>query len=167
VIEAHAGQIEIASQLGHGSQFTIKLPHSSLEAEIESSAQMRPDNQQPWRILVVDDEENVARTLESNLKKLPNCEVFVANDGERALQLLAHQPFQLVITDYRMPGMDGLTLAERVRQLYPNTVIIMITAYWSDNLLSRAAHASIWKILDKPVEISTIRSVTLEALTRV
>jgi CheY-like chemotaxis protein len=89
----------------------------------------------------------------------------VAYNGEQALQLLAQRPFHLVITDYKMPGMDGITLAARVRQLYPNTVIIMMTAYNSDELRGQAARVSIRRILDKPIEISTVRSVTLEALT--
>jgi CheY-like chemotaxis protein len=71
-----------------------------------------------------------------------------------------------LITDYKMPGTDGITLAARVRQLYPRTVIIMITAYGDETLREQAARASIQRVLDKPVGLGEIRCVALEALGR-
>ncbi len=119
------------------------------------------------RILIVDDEENVALTFQDSLERLPNCEIAIATNGEQALQLFEQQPFDLLITDYKMPGTDGITLAVRVRQLYPRTVIIMITAYGDQTLREQAARASIQRVLDKPVRLGEIRCVALEALGRV
>jgi len=117
-------------------------------------------------ILIVEDEENVATTLQYMLKKLPRCNITIAGGGEQALRLFERQPFDLLITDYKMPDMDGMTLAARVRQSYPQTVIIMITAYGDDALREQAAHISIQHVLDKPVELVEIRSAALEALGR-
>ena len=116
------------------------------------------------RILIVDDDENVALGLQDGLETLPDCEIAVVTGGEQALQLSEQQPFDLLITDYKMPGMDGMTLAMRVQQLSPQTVIIMITAYASDALREQADRASIRRILDKPVRLVKIRSEALEAL---
>ncbi|HFD38816.1 MAG TPA: response regulator, partial [Anaerolineae bacterium] len=93
-----------------------------------------------------------------------NCEIMVTDSGEQALQLFEVRPFHLLITDYKMAGMDGLTLANRIRNLYPQTIIIIVTAYSSDDLLKSAARASINRVLDKPLEIEEIRRATLEAL---
>lgn len=117
-------------------------------------------------ILIVEDEENVAVTLQYMLKKLPRCNITIAGGGEQALRLFERQPFDLLITDYKMPDMDGMTLAARVRQSYPQTVIIMITAYGDDALREQAAHISVQHVLDKPVELVEIRSAALEALGR-
>ena len=116
------------------------------------------------RILVVDDEENVVFTLKAGLARMANWEVSTATSGEQALELFAQRPFDLLISDYKMAGMDGLALANLVRQRYPRTSIVLVTAYSSDELREQAARLSIHRILDKPVKIADIRSVALEAL---
>jgi CheY-like chemotaxis protein len=113
---------------------------------------------------VVDDEENVALTIQDGLERLPNCEVSVATRGEEALRLFELEPFDLLITDYKMPGTDGIRLASRVRQLYPRTAILMITAYSSHLLRQQASKVSIQRVLDKPVKLEEIRNFALEAL---
>jgi CheY-like chemotaxis protein len=118
------------------------------------------------RILVVDDEENVALTLQAGLESLADCEVAVATSGEQALRLFRQQPFDLLITDYRMPDIDGLALAARVRELHPEIAIILVTAYGSDALQQDAARGSILYVLDKPVGISEIRQVARQALAQ-
>lgn len=115
-------------------------------------------------ILIVDDEENVVSILKANLRKLAHCEVSGATSGEQALQILAQHPCHLLIADYKMPRMDGLTLATRVRQLYPATAIILITAHGSEQLRDRAVQASIEIILDKPVQMDELRAAALRAL---
>jgi sigma-B regulation protein RsbU (phosphoserine phosphatase) len=73
------------------------------------------------RILVVDDDEKVVLSLRLGLKTLPNCETTTATDGHHALQLCEEEAFDLLITDYQMPGMDGIAPAKHVRRLYPQT----------------------------------------------
>jgi CheY-like chemotaxis protein len=161
VIEAHGGRIEATSLPNQGSQFVIKLP---LQASAAMQEQPAAEIMAARRILVVDDEENVALTLQDSLEKLPNYQVVVATSGEEALRLCEQQPFDLLITDYKMPGMDGMTLATQVRQLYPLTAIVMVTAYSSDELREQAARASIQRILGKPVKLAEVRSAALEVL---
>ncbi|MBI1880722.1 MAG: response regulator [Chloroflexi bacterium] len=162
VVEAYSGQIEVESQSGRGSRFIVKVPPlSSTTAEINK---MSIDMRKQHRILIVDDEEYVALTLKEGLERLPNCEIVTATSGKAALQLCAQKPFDLLFTDYKMPDMDGMALAEQVRQLYPQTVIIMITAHSNRELYDQATGNSIRRILNKPVQFSEIRRVATEAL---
>ena len=86
------------------------------------------------RVLVVDDEpiarQNLAHALERD-----GITADVAADGEEALALLAQTAYPLVLTDLRMPGMDGLSLLREVRQRLPQTEVIVITAHASTCLL--------------------------------
>ena len=65
-----------------------------------------------------------------------------------------------------MPEINGIALATHVRQLYPQTAIVMITAYSSAELYEQAAHAAVRRVLDKPVKLAEIRSVASESLAR-
>jgi CheY-like chemotaxis protein len=158
VVEAHSGQIEVESQPGQGSRFTVKLPLFS------SGNSKRPGGISAPHILLVDDEENMALTMQAGLKMLLECKVTTATSGEQALQLFEASPFDLLITDYRMPDMDGLTLAARVRQVSPCVGIIMITAYGDDHVRERAAQIPVQAILDKPVNLTDVRMITLQVL---
>ncbi len=116
------------------------------------------------RILIVDDEDEIAQGLKESLRVLPDCEIAVANGGEQALRFFEQHPFNLLITDYQMADMDGLFLASRVRQLYPQTVVIMLTAHHSDKLRECAGQASVQRVLSKPASVIEIRAVVSEVL---
>jgi DNA-binding NtrC family response regulator len=117
-----------------------------------------------YRILVVDDDQHVAASLQMGLNTLPNCEVVATTQAGDALQLFDRQPFDLLITDYMMPGMDGLTLAAHVQRSYPRTITIVITAYGESMVREGAASPAIRCILDKPVKLADIRQAASEAL---
>lgn len=161
VIERHNGQIEVNSQPGHGSQFTVKIPVPASELEAE---QCESQNSRLQRILVVDDEKNVTLMLRETLEQLPDCEVMMAANGEQALRLFKKQSFDLLITDYNMPGLDGLSLAAEVHTAYPHTSVIVLTGYANDVLRERAAGLSVKQILDKPVKLKEIRQVVSQTL---
>jgi YesN/AraC family two-component response regulator len=117
------------------------------------------------RILVVDDEERVLFILENALKKLGgNIEIVTANDGGEALEQVHKSPFDLLITDLRMPVMDGIDLTQAIRELSPETVIVWITAYDTFAVSSEAGRLGVRCCLEKPLEIGAIRAAAREAL---
>jgi len=130
---------------------------------MKQDLQLQPKGQ---RILVVDDEEAVAITLQAGLVKLPNCDVTTATSGQQALALCEQQSFDLVFTDYKMTDMDGLTLAAQIKQAHPQTTIIMITAYSHDLLSAQMTDIVVQRVLNKPVGLSQIRRIALEVLDK-
>lgn len=164
VVHSHGGQLEVKSELGHGSRFTLRLPSAVTGAQTMPQLPETMQTVRPHRILLVDDEVNQLTVLKSGLSKLPNCEVTVATGGRQALSLFAQQAFDLIITDYRMPEMDGLTLAAAVRQQYPSTRIIMLTAFGNEVLNEQPDDSPVQLVLEKPIDIKHIRSAALLAL---
>jgi two-component system sensor histidine kinase/response regulator len=166
IMREHRGKINVQSELDEGSRFTLCLLSAEALSRIDEEKVFPEAAEEPKevRILIVDDEEFVALALSESLRRLPNCDVESAHGGEEALELFAEQPFDLVITDYQMPGTDGMTLAEHICSLYPDTSIIMTTAYNDQTLQDQAAQISIKHILDKPVAPEDIRNVAMEIL---
>lgn len=118
------------------------------------------------RVLIVDDAVNLALSLQSILEMSLDCEVCTAFDAEQALQLLGHKSFDVLITDYHMPGMDGLMLAEQVCLSSPRTTIIMVSADSDAIQCERAAQASVQHILRKPAEPAQVCRLVADALGR-
>lgn len=117
------------------------------------------------RILIVDDEPAITWLLEEGLAEMVD-EIASAASSKEALQLLAVSPFDLLITDYKMPDMDGLVLAGHVKRLMPQTCIVMLTAYGSEWLSQRAAEGGIRHVLNKPVHLAELRRLVAELLKR-
>ena len=80
------------------------------------------------RILVVDDDESLRRVTQVQLEQF-GYQVAAAADGMQALAILQKAPQELVITDLKMPAMSGLELLKKIRADYPETIVVMITAF--------------------------------------
>ncbi|MBP5947446.1 MULTISPECIES: HD domain-containing phosphohydrolase [Pseudomonas] len=91
----------------------------------EQSAPISPHRP---KVLLVDDEESILNSLRRLLRSQPY-DVLLATSGAQALEMLTQQPVDLVMSDARMPNMDGATLLARVHELYPATTRIMLTGY--------------------------------------
>lgn len=162
VVESHNGKIELQSQIDVGSCFTLKFPILTSMEELEPTPEQETKVR---RILIVDDEERITFMLRAGLKKLHNCEVVATTSGEEAKHLFNQETFDLLITDYKMPDIDGISLAKYIRQNHAHTSIVMITAYGdNEDLREEADQALIEQILDKPVRLQEIRELALEML---
>jgi len=117
------------------------------------------------KVLVVDDEKAMRDFLTILLEKQGHS-VIVAADGEQALQVVAAQPPDLVISDIRMPKVDGIGLLAGVREQHPHLPMILITAYASSDSTIQAMQLGADDYITKPFRIDEIRLVVEKALAR-
>lgn len=116
----------------------------------------------PTRILVVDDEEIARRNL-SHVLSREGYTVDCAQDGAAALALLAENRYQLVLTDLRMPGIDGLELLRQTKQRWPDTEVIMITAHANAASAVEAMTNGAFYYVEKPFRLPDVRKIVGEA----
>ena len=123
------GTLDFETELGKGSTFTIKLPIASKVAPIHQPADIKvPSLTSAKNILVVDDEEDIREILAETFEA-QGCKVAEAANGEEALEKYINQSFEVVVTDIKMPKMDGVTLTKKLRELPDSQqpIIIAIT----------------------------------------
>ena len=109
----------------------------------------------PRRILVVDDERNIRYSLHRALAKA-GYDVTLASSGEEAIDLIEHQRFALVLTDIKMPGVDGLTVMRRTKELAPDTAIILLTGYATLESAIEALRQGAIDYLIKPCSVRNV-----------
>ncbi len=115
------------------------------------------------RILIVDDDPDIRRIVAMTLSDDSPYEVNTVSSAEAALLHVSRQPVDLLFTDIRMPGMNGLDLVRRVHELDPNTAVIVFTVSPEDITPDRAAELKIDFMLEKPVEPDRLR-MTVDTL---
>jgi len=108
------------------------------------------------QILVVDDEPTVSRAIKLLLEH-DGHEVQLVDSGEAALTQLAQRKFDLIITDFSMPGMQGDQLVTRIRQLLPNQPIIMATAFAEEYKVFARPDGGVDALLFKPFSFRELR----------
>lgn len=114
-------------------------------------------------ILIVDDDEGVRYTLRGILED-EGFLVAEAPDGAAALELLQAQSFSLVLTDLRMPGVDGLELLRRSRLLAPTTPVVLMTAHGSERHAVEAMRRGAWDYFRKPFDNDELLAVVRRAV---
>jgi len=110
------------------------------------------------RILVVDDEENARIGLSRLLAKEGFLVDSVAN-GFEALNYLWQQEVNLVVTDINMPEMNGITFLKELNKSFPNTNVIMITAYGGVESYIEAMNLGAFEYINKPIKIDELKSI--------
>jgi len=117
------------------------------------------------RVLLVDDEEDLTWSISKHLQKDKDIyELFSANNGKTALDILNQVPIDLVVSDIRMPEMSGLDLLLKIRDNFPATKVIIMTAYGSSELQHEANDRGCFKYIEKPFEIKELRDLILEGV---
>ncbi len=119
------------------------------------------------RILVVDDDPKVLLVLRATLERMGSqYQILTAEDGDEALAMIKNEPFDLLVADIRMPGMNGIKLVETMRASDINTEVIWIAAYGCHKLEAIRQQLDVCRCLDKPLRIGDIRQAVLDALHR-
>ncbi|MFT6906245.1 MAG: FixJ family two-component response regulator, partial [Oleiphilaceae bacterium] len=107
-------------------------------------------SQEKYRILIVDDEENIRKALRRVFRR-ENYEIITAETAGKALLILGETPCQLMITDYKMPGITGADLLREVKALYPETIRILLTGQAdSDAVMAAIKDGAVYKFILKP-----------------
>ena len=115
-------------------------------------------------LLFVDDEDNILNALRRLFHPL-NYKIFTAGSGAEALALLEHEPVDLIISDMRMPQMNGVELLEQVRAKWPNTQRIMLTGYSDiESTIAAINRGEISRYITKPWESHDIILVVRQVL---
>ena len=115
-------------------------------------------------ILFVDDERNVLRSLRRSLRR-EGWEMLFANSGAGGLELLKAHRVDLVVSDMRMPGMDGVTFLKQVKELYPHTVRIILTGYAEKGAVRQVlAEECAREMLTKPWDDEELKGVIRASL---
>ena len=117
------------------------------------------------RILIAEDEESI-RNLVTRALRQDGHEVSIASDGAEALDLLTREKgaFELLLTDIRMPVMDGIALALAAARDYPELTILLMTGYADQRERAHGLDALIHDVLTKPFTFATMRSAVNGAL---
>jgi len=114
-------------------------------------------------ILVVDDEENAREGLSKILSK-EGYRVETASNGKEAIDNLKRQRYDLVITDMRMPLMDGFEVLREIKKMDENIGVIMITAYGEVESYLEAMNMGAFEYINKPVRVNELKRVITKVL---
>src|SRR6185312_7089869 len=157
VIRAHTGFCDLRSAPGSGTEFAIYLPL------LEDEAALPAHQVKPCRVLIVDDEVDMADMLSIGLERFGFQTVTVQNPL-LALAAIEEDPsaFDALLTDQIMPGMHGTELIRKARQVAPQLHTVLCTAYVEHADQSQRLTEAADAVLHKPMEIRAVA----EALTR-
>ncbi len=109
------------------------------------------------KILLVDDEEDIREVLEISLSDL-GYEVYTAATGEKGLEIFSEKKPPIVLTDIKMPGMDGVELLRKIKTIDPNTEVLMITGHGDMDLAIKSFKDEASDFITKPVDVEVLET---------
>lgn len=115
------------------------------------------------RVIVVDDNRDLGM-LTSEILVERGFRVHIAFDGEAALARIKQEPYDVMILDYRLSGISGLTVLEKTHRIMPNLRTIMISAFGNESVKAKAKELGVYAFLDKPFDIDELVEIINKAL---
>lgn len=158
IVELMNGTISVESEKGKGTEFTVVITLNNCDHQFAPTNYINPKD---MRILVVDDEEIAAEHARIVLDEA-GIKADTCYSGQEALNMLEvchakHEPYNLVLLDWKMPEMDGLEVARQIRQRYAKeTTVIILTSFNWDEIMDDALHAGVDSFLAKPLFASNV-----------
>ena len=117
------------------------------------------------RALVIDDDISTLDLMSFQLKE-ENFDVLVADNGQKGLNLVAENDFDIILTDLHLPDFDGLEIVKRCKERAPDTEIIMVTGYGSTEKAIEATKAGAFYYIEKPIEFDELFVLIQKAVER-
>jgi CheY-like chemotaxis protein len=166
IVAAHGGRIELDTARGRGTRFRVHLPFSQGTEAARAEAPARPVA--GGRVLVVDDEPEIAALLKERLAE-DGLSVATASSGRRALAALEAGGVDAVVSDLRMPDMDGATLAMEIRRRWPGLAgrIVLITGDALGADPGGRLGARGLPIFEKPLDLAALSAELHRRMSRV
>ena len=130
ILKDHQARVQLKSELGAGTEFRVEFPQVMVSDELRGrpvSSTNHPEDLRGLTILVVDDEEDIRLVLQ-RLLTAQNAAVALAANGFEALELLRRMPFDVVLSDVKMPGLSGFHLFQEVSKLPRVPSFVLVTA---------------------------------------
>jgi len=118
-------------------------------------------NDSKKRILVVEDDAEM-RSLLKDFFEEDGFEIDSVSNGSEAFRRIAREPFDLIITDIRMPGLTGLDILPGIKKLQPEVSIIVVTAFGSEEIRRKALERGATAYLEKPILFNKLRTLVHE-----
>jgi len=114
------------------------------------------------KVLLVDDEEEFVETLAERMRSR-GMEVATSNSGGEALDLVGTEPYDVVVLDLQMPGMDGIEVLERIKQRQPDIQVVLLTGHATVEKGVEAMKQGALEFLEKPIDLSTLSEIIHKA----
>ncbi|MER9405729.1 PAS domain S-box protein [Mesorhizobium caraganae] len=166
IVTAHDGSIELDSTEGSGARFTIRLPSGKAETVLapETAGKALPAPSAA-RILVVDDDADIASMIAEMLRR-DGHDVTIADDANAALKAVRETGIDLLISDIRMPGLDGPGLYRALEQLRPGLTsrLLFVTGDTLAPEIDRFIGETGAPVIEKPLDPQTFRRLVMERL---
>ncbi|MEM6868808.1 MAG: response regulator [Cyanobacteria bacterium P01_C01_bin.121] len=177
IVELHGGQVAATSDADGGNQFTIELPYDTVanntptvqvtmppRSPASETQQVAKATEAPLILLAEDNEANIFAP--SSYLQAKGYRIQIAKNGQAAIELAQAEIPQIILMDIQMPGMDGLTAIQHIRQLsaLKKTPIIALTAFAMEGDQERCLAAGANKYLSKPVKLKQLVSSIQELI---
>ena len=136
------------------------------ETKLDDLASPAGTDEPRRNVLFVDDESNIVSACKRALRRV-GCKIFTTTDTAEAIALAKENEFAVVVSDQRMPIMEGTELLERIREIQPDSIRIILTGYADISAAIDAINkGAVWRFMSKPWDDEQLRSTIKAAVSQ-